>query len=255
MLHQFSRNEIAIGRQGVDVLKGATVVVLGIGGVGSFAAEALARSGVGKIILFDKDVIDITNVNRQIHALTTTVGEFKCEVMKERILAINPACQVITNHTFINRDCLDLMFTENPDFIIDAVDTVMIKCLIVQEAIKRGVPIISSMGVANKMDPTQLKVSSIWKTRYDPIARIIRKDLKRSRLSKAKLMVVYSEERPIIGKHEVLEELGNPDSDVRKQQIPPASNAYVPSVAGLFCASYVINELLALNRIQVQRKE
>ncbi|MGL5041548.1 MAG: tRNA threonylcarbamoyladenosine dehydratase [Culicoidibacterales bacterium] len=255
MVYQFSRNELAIGVEGVNLLAKMTVVVLGIGGVGSFAAEALARSGVGTIVLFDEDVVDITNINRQIHALTTTIGQQKCEVMKQRISEINPNCHVIANNKFINRDCLDLMFEQNPDFIIDSVDTVMIKCLIVKEAIIRGVPIISSMGVANKMDPTQLKIASIWKTSYDPIARIIRKDLRSERMPKAKLMVVYSEERPLIPKAEIVAKIGDPFSLVRKKQIPPASNAYVPSVAGLFCASHVVNQLLLISEITFNRKE
>ncbi|GBU11321.1 tRNA threonylcarbamoyladenosine dehydratase [Erysipelotrichaceae bacterium] len=254
MLHQFSRNELAIGTKGLDALRHATVTVVGIGGVGSFAAEALARSAVGKIILIDKDIVDITNINRQLHATTKTIGQSKCEVMKKRILDINPQCIVETLDVFINRDNIDLVFDQNPDFIVEAVDTILIKSLIIMEAFKQQTPIICSMGAANKLDPTAFKIANIWDTRYDPIAKIIRRDLKRAKLGLRKLMVVYSEEKPIVPKAEVLAVIGNAQSHIRKQEIPPSSNAFVPSVVGLICASFVVNEIIANAGVTFERK-
>jgi len=152
MLHQFSRNELAIGTDGIDKLKNTTVAILGIGGVGSFAAEACARSGVGRIILVDKDDVDITNINRQLVAYMSTIGRSKSAVMKERIADINPDCEVIDLHMFYTEETYEKFFSYEPDYVIDASDTVIYKIHIMKECLKRGVKIIASMGAANKME-------------------------------------------------------------------------------------------------------
>lgn len=168
MLHQFSRNELAIGTEGVELIKNTTVAILGIGGVGSFAAEACARSGVGKIILVDKDNVDITNINRQLVAYTSTVGRSKSEIMKERILDINPNCEVHDLHMFYTEETFEEFFSYNLDYVIDASDTIIYKVHLMKECLRRGVKMISSMGAANKTDPTRFKIADISKTHTDP---------------------------------------------------------------------------------------
>ncbi|MCY9222414.1 tRNA threonylcarbamoyladenosine dehydratase, partial [Bacillus licheniformis] len=150
MLHQFSRNELAIGKEGLNILKNSTVAVLGVGGVGSFAAEALARSGVGRIVMVDKDDVDITNVNRQLPALLSTVGQPKVDLMKARIADINPECDVIALKMFYTEETYEQFFAYEPDYVIDASDTIHYKIHLMKECLKRGINIISSMGAANK---------------------------------------------------------------------------------------------------------
>ncbi|KRG10893.1 tRNA threonylcarbamoyladenosine dehydratase [Lederbergia galactosidilytica] len=243
MLHQFSRNELAIGKQGLERLKNSTVAVLGVGGVGTFAAEALARSGVGKLILVDKDDVDITNVNRQLIALLSTVGQPKVDLMKERIEDINPECEVISLKMFYTDETSDLFFENQPDYVVDASDTISYKILLMKECLKRNVPIISAMGAANKMDPTRLRIADISKTYTDPIAKVIRTRLKKEGIKKG-IPVVFSDESPIVIKEDVRKTVGNDESEIRKAQMPPSSNAFVPSTAGLIMASYVVRQIL-----------
>ncbi|RHW40599.1 tRNA threonylcarbamoyladenosine dehydratase [Neobacillus notoginsengisoli] len=243
MLHQFSRNELAIGREGLDILKNSTVVVLGIGGVGSFSAEALARSGVGRLILIDKDVVDITNVNRQVIALLSTVGKSKADLMKERIADINPDCEAIALNMFYTEETYEEVFAYQPDFVIDASDTIMYKVHLIKECLKRNIPLISSMGAANKMDPTRFRIADIFKTHTDPIAKVIRTKLRKEGIKKG-IPVVFSDESPIVIREDVRKIVGNDKAEIRKAQMPPSSNAFVPSVAGLIMASYVVRELL-----------
>ncbi|PUB12268.1 ThiF family adenylyltransferase [Paenisporosarcina sp. OV554] len=242
MLHQFSRNELAIGSEGVDLLKNTTVAILGIGGVGSFAAEACARSGVGKIILVDKDNVDITNINRQLVAYTSTVGRSKSEVMKERILDINPQCEVHDLHMFYTEETFEEFFSHNIDYVIDASDTIIYKIHLMKECLTRGVKIISCMGAANKTDPTRFKIADISKTHTDPLAKVIRSKLRKEGIYKG-IPVVFSDESPIIVREDVVETVGKPDAKIRKAKMPPSSNAFVPSVAGLVAASWVINDI------------
>lgn len=178
LLHQFSRNELAIGKEGLNILKGSSVAVLGVGGVGSFAVEALARSGVGRLILVDKDDVDITNINRQIHALLSTIGKPKVDLMKERIADINPECEVIALKMFYTEETYETFFSYKPDFVIDASDTISYKIHLMKECLKRKIPIISSMGAANKTDPTRFKIADISQTHTDPIAKVIRTKLR-----------------------------------------------------------------------------
>ncbi|MED4969566.1 tRNA threonylcarbamoyladenosine dehydratase [Parageobacillus toebii] len=243
MLHQFSRNELAIGKEGLEKLKNATVAVLGVGGVGSFAVEALARSGIGRLVLVDRDNVDITNINRQIHALLSTIGRPKVELMKERIADINPECEVIALQMFYTEETYEQFFSYDLDFVIDASDTIIYKVHLMKECLKRNIPIISSMGAANKMDPTRFRIVDISKTHTDPIAKIIRSKLRKEGI-RSGIPVVFSDEKPIIIREDVRKVVGNDQSPIRKAQMPPSSNAFVPSVAGLIMASYVVRELL-----------
>ncbi|MGM9986782.1 MAG: ThiF family adenylyltransferase [Bacillaceae bacterium] len=251
MLHQFSRNELAFGKEGLNILQGSTVAVLGIGGVGSFAAEALVRSGVGRIILVDKDIVDITNVNRQIHALLSTVGRPKVEVMKERLLDINPDCEVIALQMFFTDETVEKFFEVPLDFVVDASDTISYKILLIKECLRRRIPFISSMGAANKMDPTRFKVVDITKTTTDPIAKVIRTKLRKEKI-KGKVPVVFSDENPIVIREDIRKEIvSDENTPIRKAKMPPSSNAFVPSVAGLIAASYVVRQLI--KDVQVSR--
>ncbi|MGE5703939.1 MAG: ThiF family adenylyltransferase [Clostridia bacterium] len=244
MLHQFSRCELAMGPEGLEKMKNSTVAVLGIGGVGSFTVEALARTGIGKLILIDKDVVDITNINRQIHANLHTIGQQKAELMKERVATINPECEVVTMQMFYDESTAPQLFAHKIDYIVDAMDTVSAKLHVIVEAKQRKIPIISSMGAANKMDPTRFEVADISQTSYDPIAKVLRRELKKHRIYKG-VKVVYSKEIPVTIRTEVRDQIvSNPDSPIRKVRQPPASNAFVPSVAGLILASVVVRDLI-----------
>ncbi|CAM3363570.1 ThiF family adenylyltransferase [Marinicrinis lubricantis] len=244
MLHQFSRTELAIGTEGLEKLKNSTVAVLGIGGVGSIAAEALARSGVGRIIMIDKDVVDITNINRQIHALTSTIGQQKTELMKERIELINPECDAITLNMFYTDETYERLFRYDLDYVIDASDTVSYKIHLIKQCLQRKIPIISSMGAANKMDPTRFQVADISKTSVDPIARVIRQKLRKEGIKKG-VKVVFSTEEPVKPREDITKRIVPENApEIRKAQQPPASNSFVPPVAGLIMVSVVVKELL-----------
>ncbi|GLB58321.1 tRNA threonylcarbamoyladenosine dehydratase [Cytobacillus sp. NCCP-133] len=250
MLHQFSRNELAIGKEGLEKMKNSTVAVLGIGGVGSFAAEALARSGVGRLVLVDKDDVDITNVNRQVIALLSTVGKPKVDLMKERIEDINPECEVIALKMFYTEETYEQFFEYGLDFVVDASDTISYKIHLMKECLKRNIPLISSMGAANKMDPTRFQIADIFKTHTDPIAKVIRTRLRKEGIRKG-VPVVFSDESPIIIREDIRKTVGKDDAEIRKAKMPPSSNAFVPSVAGLVMASYVVRQLLS--DIQITR--
>ncbi|GIN38618.1 tRNA threonylcarbamoyladenosine dehydratase [Heyndrickxia oleronia] len=243
MLHQFSRNELAIGVEGIEKIKNSTVAVLGVGGVGSFAAEALARSGVGKLVLVDKDDVDITNINRQLPALLSTVGQSKADLMKERIKDINPECEVIALKMFYTEETYEEFFSHQLDYVVDASDTIAYKIHLIKECLNRNINIISSMGAANKMDPTRLKIADIFKTHTDPIAKVIRTRLRKDGIRKG-IPVVFSDESPIVIREDIRKVVGNDDAEIRKAKMPPSSNAFVPSTAGLFMASYVIRDIV-----------
>ncbi|PFS30546.1 tRNA threonylcarbamoyladenosine dehydratase [Bacillus cereus] len=251
MLHQFSRNELAFGKEGLEILKNSTVGILGIGGVGSFAAEALARSGVGRLVLVDKDVVDITNVNRQIHALVSTVGRSKVELMKERIADINPECEVIGLEMFYTDETYEEFFKHGLDFVVDASDTITFKIHLIKQCLRRKIKIISSMGAANKMDPTRFRIADISKTHTDPIAKVIRTKLRKEGIKKG-VKVVFSDENPIVIREEVRKEIVlDENAKIRKAKLPPSSNAFVPSVAGLIMASHVVRE--RIKNVEVKR--
>ncbi|QSF47921.1 tRNA threonylcarbamoyladenosine dehydratase [Paenibacillus tianjinensis] len=251
MLHQFSRTELAIGPEGLEILKNSTVAVLGIGGVGAMSVEALARTGVGRIILIDKDAVDITNINRQIHALTTTIGQKKADLMVDRIKLINPEIEAIALNMFYTEETYEELFKLKPDFVIDASDTIIYKIHLIKECLSRGIPMISSMGAANKMDPTRFKVADISKTEMDPIARVIRQKLRKEGIKKG-VKVVFSTEIPIKPRVDVTEQIVPADApDRRKAKQPPASNSFVPPVVGLIMVSVAVNDLLKAGGVSV----
>ncbi|MEV2356133.1 tRNA threonylcarbamoyladenosine dehydratase [Paenibacillus larvae] len=244
MLHQFSRTELAIGPEGLEIMKNSTVAVLGIGGVGSIAAEALARTGIGRLILIDKDVVDITNVNRQIHALTTTVGQPKTELMKDRIKLINPECDVITLQMFYTEETYEKLFAYDLDYVLDASDTISYKIHLIKQCLARKIPVISCMGAANKMDPTKFQIADISKTVMDPIARVIRQKLRKEGIHKG-VKVVFSTEEPIKPRQDVTQKIVPENApEIRKAKQPPASNAFVPPVAGLIMVSAAVRDLI-----------
>ncbi|WP_274650047.1 tRNA threonylcarbamoyladenosine dehydratase [Paenibacillus humicola] len=245
MLHQFSRTELAIGPEGLDIMKRSTVAVLGVGGVGSMAAEALARTGIGRIILIDKDVVDITNVNRQLHALTTTVGQPKADLMRERIKLINPDCDAVALRMFYTEETYEKLFEYKLDYVVDASDTIMYKIHLIKQCLERNIPLVSSMGAANKMDPTKFQVADISKTSMDPIARVIRQKLRKDGIRKG-VKVVFSTEQPMKPREDVTQRIVPENApEIRKAQQPPASNAFVPAAAGLVMTSVVVRDLLA----------
>ncbi|WP_313995947.1 tRNA threonylcarbamoyladenosine dehydratase [uncultured Paenibacillus sp.] len=245
MLHQFSRTELAIGPEGLGVMKRSTVAVLGIGGVGSIAADALARTGIGRILLIDKDVVDITNVNRQVIALTTTVGQPKADLMRERIKLINPDCDVVSLRMFYTEETYEKLFEYELDYVIDASDTISYKVHLIKQCLKRRIPVISSMGAANKMDPTKFVVADISKTHTDPLARVVRTKLRKDGI-RSGVKVVFSTEAPMKPREDVTQRIVPENApEIRKAQQPPASNAFVPPVAGLIMVSVVVRDLLA----------
>ncbi|QWQ38482.1 tRNA threonylcarbamoyladenosine dehydratase [Gemella sp. zg-570] len=243
MLNQFSRNELVIGKEGLEILKNSCVGILGIGGVGTFAVESLARSGIGSFVIMDKDNIDITNVNRQIHATTKTVGLSKVEEMKKRILDINPECQVIAIQDFYTEETFEKFYKEKLDFVIDSCDTVKYKIHLIEHCLKNKIRFISVMGASNKMDPTKFDIADISKTSICPLAKIVRLHFKKLKI-KGKIPVVYSTESPLVPRDEYTEKIGNKNSEIRKAQTPPTSNAFCPATAGLIAASYVYRNLL-----------
>lgn len=224
MENRFSRTELLIGKEAIKKLNKSKVAVFGIGGVGSYVVEGLARAGIGNFILVDKDEVDITNINRQIIATTKTVGKSKVEVSKERILEINPEAKVEIYQEFFMPDTKGIL-DESIDYIVDAVDTVTAKIELVLRANKLNIPIISSMGTGNKLDPTAFEVADIYKTSVCPLAKVMRKELKARGIKKLK--VVYSKEEPI----------------KQEERGVPASISFVPSVAGLIIAGEVIKDL------------
>ncbi|MGP0586800.1 tRNA threonylcarbamoyladenosine dehydratase [Paenibacillus timonensis] len=243
MLHQFSRTELAIGAEGLDILKNSTVAVLGIGGVGAMAVEGLARTGIGRIILIDKDVVDITNINRQIHALTTTIGQKKADLMCDRVKLINPECETIALNMFYTEETYEELFKYEIDYVLDASDTIIYKIHLIKECLKRKIPILSSMGAANKMDPTKFQVTDISKTHMDPMARVIRTKLREDGIKKG-VKVVFSTEPPVKPRQDVTEKIAPAGAKIRKAKQPPASNSFVPPVVGLIMVSVAVRELL-----------
>ena len=230
MSEEFSRLELLIGQEAMSRLTRKRVAVFGIGGVGGHVAEALARSGVGALDLIDKDTVDVTNLNRQIVALHSTIGKSKVDVMKERILDINPECQVHAYQCFYLPETKDDFDFFQYDYVVDAVDTVTAKIQLVMEAKRCKTPLISSMGTGNKMNPAAFEVADLYQTSVCPLARVMRRELKKRGISQLK--VVYSREEAI-----------HPDFP-EGEEVVPGSNAFVPSVAGLILASEVVKDLM-----------
>jgi len=251
VLHQFSRTELLIGEQALANLAQKKVAVFGIGGVGSFVVEGLVRSGVGKLVLVDDDSICLTNLNRQLHATLSTVGKPKVEVMRDRIRDINPQVEVTIFQKFYLPDTADELIFDDYDYIVDAIDTVTGKIDLVVRAKEKGIPIISSMGAGNKLDPTQFEVADIFKTSVCPLAKVMRYELKRRGVTALK--VVYSRETPIVpleGESSSCSQgcvcpPGSTKHCTVRRQIP-GSIAFVPSVVGLIMAGEVIKDLIKI---------
>ena len=229
-MHAFSRSELLLSTKGIETLKKKHIAIFGLGGVGSYIVETLARSGIEHFTLIDNDIITISNLNRQLYALTSTMNKKKIEVAKNRTLDINPNCQIQIYDTFVSEDTIDNFDFEKFDYIIDAIDTISAKILLIEKAKYYNIPIISSMGTGNKLDPTRFEVSDISKTSVCPLAKVMRKELGIRGIKHLK--VVYSKEIP---------NRFNKDESLKRT---PASIAFVPSVAGLIIAGEVVKDLL-----------
>lgn len=236
-LNEFCRTELLVGEEGIDKLHNSKVIVFGIGGVGSFTVEALTRSGVGNLILVDNDTICISNLNRQIHAKQSTVGMIKVEAMKERVISINPNCNVEAKQVFVTADNVAEIIPSDVDYVVDAIDTVTSKLVLAEYCYKNNINIISSMGTGNKIDPTQFTVSDVFKTKVCPLAKVMRYELRKRKVKKLK--VVYSEEMPITPNK------GRAVPSAKRQT--PGSISFVPPVAGMIIAGEVIKSLAGLN--------
>lgn len=221
----FDRLELMLNDK-IELIKSKTILVIGIGGVGGYALEALVRSGLGKVIIVDNDTVDITNLNRQIISLQSNIGKYKVDVAEARIKDINPNCEVVKINKFLNKENVYDLFNMKIDYIVDACDTMEVKKELIKIAVSKNIKIISSMGTGNKMNPSKLEVIDIRKTSYDPIAKILRKFVKDEKI-KNKIMVVCSKEEPIKNSTNII-----------------GSNAFVPGTAGLLIASYVINDIV-----------
>ncbi len=246
--HSLSRTELLIGKDGLNKLKGSKIIVFGVGGVGSFTVEALVRAGVGTIVLVDDDTICLTNLNRQIHATYDTVGKVKVEAMKDRVLSINKACNVITHQVFVTKENIPEIITDDVDYVVDAIDTVSAKIALVEYCNEKGIKIICSMGTGNKFDSTQFKVADIYDTKVCPLAKVMRHELRKREIKSLK--VVYSEEMPTKPKQDDVVTCktgcvctGGTKKCAIKRQIP-GSISFVPPVAGMIIGGEVIKDLL-----------
>lgn len=231
MSNPFIRSELLLGKEGMERLSKSTVAIFGVGGVGSFAAEALVRTGLGKIILIDYDIIDVSNINRQIHATSKTVGLPKVEVMKERLMDINPNLQVITFKEKYNEYTRELLLSKDYDYVIDAIDMISSKIDLIVTCKSMGIPVISSMGAGNKLNPYMFKVGDIYSTKVCPLAKVMRNELRKRNIDKLK--VVWSEETPM---------KVNLEKETLRKAVP-GSISFVPSVVGLIIASEVIKDI------------
>lgn len=235
MIDEFSRTRMLLGEVGVDKLKNSKVLVFGVGGVGSHCIEALARSGVGTLILVDHDTVSLTNINRQVVALHSTIGRQKTEVMRERILDIHPGAQVQALNTFVLEENAGDLITEDLDYVVDAVDTVTAKLAIAEHCNRTGIPLISSMGTGNKLNPSRFRIADIYETAVCPLCRVMRRELKKRGIPKLK--VLYSDEQPVDTK------AVQTDEDAGEKRSIPGSVAFVPPVAGILIAREVILDL------------
>lgn len=231
------RIELLIQKEGLTALQNSTVMIVGVGGVGSYAAEALARSRVGHLILVDKDVVEASNLNRQMQATLSTLGKSKLDAMKDRILSYHPDCHVETIETFFSQECASIL-DQKIDVVIDAIDTLSSKMDLIQACAWRKIPCISSLGMANRLDPTKVEITTLDKTSGDPLAKALRQLAKKRNYTR-KIHVVFSSETPI--KQNVVV---NVDGTHRKDRIPPASMVFVPATSGLACASWAMKQIL-----------
>ncbi|EGT0692356.1 tRNA threonylcarbamoyladenosine dehydratase [Clostridium perfringens] len=246
--HSLSRTELLIGKDALDKLAKSKVMVLGVGGVGSFTVEALARAGVGNLILVDDDTVCLTNLNRQIHATYKTISKNKVEVMKERVLSVNRNCNVETIQVFVTPDNLEEIIPDDVDYVVDAIDTVSAKIALAVYCEQKGIKLMSSMGTGNKLNPAEFKVADIYNTKVCPLAKVMRYELRKRGVKKLK--VVYSEEMPRKPKVEDVVTCktgcvctGGTKKCSAKRQIP-GSVSFVPPVAGMIIASEVVKDLI-----------
>ncbi|ODA41137.1 CsdL (EC-YgdL) protein of the HesA/MoeB/ThiF family, part of the CsdA-E-L sulfur transfer pathway [Desulfosporosinus sp. BG] len=246
-MQEFSRTELLVGNQGLEKLRKSTVIIFGVGGVGSFTVEALARAAVGHLILVDYDEICITNINRQLHALHSTIGEAKIEVMKRRVLEINPKAKVETIKEFYSAANAELLLGRKLDYVVDAIDTVSSKVNLAKECLLRNIPLISSMGAGNRMTAENYKVTDISKTSGDPLAKVMRKLLRKEGITKG-IKVVSTSDLPLtpLSMENDQTNLICPSEDAccaKKHQVP-GSISFVPPVVGLLIAGEVVRDLL-----------
>jgi len=243
MHERFSRTAALLGQENIDKLKNRRVAVFGIGGVGGHACEALCRCGVGMIDIFDGDVVDVSNINRQLIATQKTVGRDKVDVMRERLLEINPDAVVCAHKIFYLPETADNVDLSVYDYVIDAVDTITAKLEIICRCNALNVSVISSMGAANKLDPKAFEVADIYDTLVCPMAKVMRKELRKRGVESLK--VVYSREPPVNPRNDIAPLIGNETQDRPSSRRPPSSIAFVPPVAGLILASEVVKELIS----------
>lgn len=239
MLNEFSRTELLLKEEGMDRISASRIAVFGLGGVGSYVAEALARCGVGSLTLVDHDRVSLTNINRQLYALHSTIGKYKIQVAKERIADINADTLVNTYETFYNDDTADMFDFHMYDYIVDAIDTVTSKLLLIENAKKCGTPIISCMGTGNKLDPSRFEITDISKTVVCPLAKAVRTELRKRGIRKVK--VLYSKEKP-------LKVTDTSETNGNTRYPVPGSISFVPSVAGLMIAGEVIRDLAGISK-------
>jgi len=252
MLHRFSRTELIIGPEGLDSLQKSKVAVFGVGGVGSFTVEALVRSGVGNMVLIDYDDVCLTNINRQIHALTSTVGQSKVDLMKQRVLEINPEAKVKAVREFYSPENAELLIDSDLDYIVDAIDNVTGKIDLIKKAVFKDIRIVTAMGAGNKVDPTAFEVADISETSVCPLARAVRRELKKDGIING-IKVVYSKEQPITPRIQEVDckshcICSNKEAAVScklRRQIP-GSISFVPPVMGMILASVVVRDIVGI---------
>lgn len=238
MRHTWERTALLVGEEAVAEMAQKSVAIFGVGGVGAYAAEAIARSGVGRILLYDSDTVSPTNINRQLIALHSTIGQRKVDVMAARILDINPECVVETYYLHIGRETRSEISLEGCDYVVDAVDMVAAKLIIIDEAVNRGIPVVSAMGAGNKLDAHRFEVVPIRRTKYDPLSRVMRKELRRRGIHDIK--VVYSPDPPLRPRKIVM----------ASKKIVPGSVSYVPATMGMLIAGEVIKDLMAAGPLE-----
>jgi tRNA A37 threonylcarbamoyladenosine dehydratase len=231
---QFARTRLLLGAEGLARLACSKVMIFGVGGVGSYTVEALARAGVGHLVLVDYDTVDVTNINRQLPALLSTVGSYKVDVLQKRIADINKEAQVTVYREKVSPENVRIFFQENPSYVVDAIDMVIGKIAIIEAALGAGIPFLSALGAGNRLDPTKLQIGDLSETTGDPLARILRRELRQRGIQKG-VKVVYSTELPLKPRDEDRPEL---------TRRVPGSISFVPSVAGLFIAAQVVRDLL-----------
>ncbi|GAB6158954.1 tRNA threonylcarbamoyladenosine dehydratase [Desulfotomaculum varum] len=245
--HRFSRTAMLIGETGLAKLAAARVLVFGIGGVGSYAVEALARAGIGELTLVDHDTVDITNINRQLHAMDNTIGRYKVDLMAARVQLINPRAAVIPLRQFYTPESGEGLISPRYSYVVDAIDNITGKIDIIRRCYMHNIPVISSMGAGNKLDPAAFRVADISQTSVDPLARVIRRELRKCDITRG-VKVVYSPEQPVHPRVKVAKSAaGSPDEAGGGRSLAPGSISFVPAAAGLVLAGAVVRDILGMD--------